>query len=135
MASRHSHDQRRKTGEGHPPSRWEQGSGTVTGVALVMMVGVLLVALAAGGNILLAATVARTAADHAALAGAGALERGDVAPCSTAESLASANRAQLVDCEVIGEDVRVRVAVHPTVGILPVVERSARAGPVECATD
>ena len=106
----------------------------MTGVALVMMVGVLLVALAAGGNILLAGTVARTAADHAALAGAGALERGDAAPCSTAGALASANRAQLVDCEVIGEDVRVRVAVRPTVGILPVVERSARAGPVECAT-
>lgn len=133
MASRHKRNRWCGTGEGHPPSRWERGSGTVTGVALVMMVGVLLVALAAGGNILLAATVARTAADHAALAGANVLEEGAAAPCATAESLATANRAQLVDCEVIGEDVRVRVAVRPTVGILPVVERSARAGPVECA--
>lgn len=124
MASRHNGSR--------PHGRWEQGSGTVTGVALVMVVGVLLVALAAGGNILLAGTVARTAADHAAVAGATALDQGNASPCAMAERLATANRARLAGCEVIGEDVRVRVAVRPTAGILPEVERSARAGPVEC---
>lgn len=112
---------------------WERGSGTVVGVALVLMVGALLAALAAGANMLIAGTVARTAADQAALAGASAFSEGSADPCSAASMVAFANRGILVSCEVIDEDVRVRVGVRPSVAMLPQVERVARAGPVACA--
>ena len=112
---------------------WERGSGTVSGIALVLMIGVLLAALAVGANMLITGTVARTAADQAALAGASALSEGVDDPCSTASMVASANRGNLVSCEVIDEDVRVRVGVRSSVAVLRQVERVARAGPVACA--
>lgn len=115
-----------------PESDRERGSGTVSGITLVLAAGLLLASVAAGGSMLAAVSVARTGADQAALAGAMSLMRGGGDPCGEAGMAARANRGRLVSCEVVGEDVRVRVAVRPSVPALPEVARVALAGPIPC---
>lgn len=114
--------------------RDEQGSGTVVSVALVV------IALILTGAILLwvaatdASMKAATAADLAALAAADTargLRPGS--PCAVAQGLASANHAQLVQCEVestgtVGITVSVPVSFQ-TLGItLYSATARARAG-------
>ena len=74
--------------------------------------------------------VAQSAADLAALAGADTAGAGGV-PCAVAANIAEANRARLVDCAVIGREVRVTVQVEGPrwLGQTGDLTAQARAGP------
>lgn len=113
-------------------ARSDSGSGTIAGVALIAVVGVMLAAVASAGNLLVNQTKARAAADLAAVSAAMALRKGSEDPCSTASAVALGNDAELRSCTIDGEDVTVRVARDTLVPFAPEVSRSARAGPTPC---
>ena len=109
----------------------DRGAATVFATAVL---GVL-VAVAAGLGLVTAVVVhhrmAQSAADLAALAGAGAVARGEDA-CAEAGAVAAANDASLVDCRADGaREVWVQVQVTGPhwlgQGVDPTAE--ARAGP------
>jgi secretion/DNA translocation related TadE-like protein len=113
------------------PGRGDRGAATVLATAVL---GVL-VAVAAGLGLVTSVVVhhraAQSAADLAALAGAGAAVRGEDA-CAAAETVARANDASLVDCRAAASRevwVQVRVTGPRWLGqgIDPTAE--ARAGP------
>lgn len=104
------------------------------------MIAVLTVVVALGaaglvvGQFAVAGRQARSAADLTALAGAVARQSGGDA-CRAARPLARDNRAELVDCEVVGDQldfvvtVRVRVSVRTRLPGAPrAVEAVAHAG-------
>jgi len=112
-------------------------SGSAT-VLVVVLVGVLvMVALlgAAGAGVLVAHRRASAAADLAALAAADALGpgRAGTRACSAAGRVSAANGAEMMSCEVQGDDVLVRVGIEarPITGWWSLtVPARARAGPV-----
>lgn len=110
----------------------DEGSGTINGVMLIAIAAVLISAIAAGGNVLLCISQARSAADQAAIAGAYSASDGDFDPCIKSRITASLNDAALVSCTVAEEDVTVKAEVKTAVPFVPLVSRMARAGPVEC---
>lgn len=81
------------------------------------------------GGLLVAKRRAAAAADLAALAGAGAVQRGNPG-CAAAATTAGANQARVVSCRQDGDivEVEVAVAVHAVPGVAEVRDR-ARAGP------
>lgn len=117
--------------------RDERGSATVLGLALIfvcLLVGVLAVSL---GELAGARARLSAAADLAALAGAAHGLRGD--QCAAAARVATLGGAELVTCELSGEDVAVAVSGEVP-GIIakimgaagedpPRIEVRARAGP------
>ncbi|NMM93331.1 Rv3654c family TadE-like protein [Bifidobacterium oedipodis] len=116
--------------------QWEEGSGTMAGAILVMVVGIMLAIVACAGNLLICQNRARSLADLIALQSATAFWQGDTAdPCAFAAGLARANDIRLSGCEVNGDDVRLAVEVPTAVPIAPYVERTALAGPVECVKE
>lgn len=112
--------------------RDDLGSGTLLGVMLIAVVGLMLAAGASAGNLLICQAKARASADLSAVSSASALRAGAEDPCALAASVATANGSGLVSCEVVGEDVSVRVSVATLVPFAPEVSRAARAGPVAC---
>ena len=107
---------------------------------VVTLTGLLLVlTLVAGGlgRLLVDHRRVATAADLAALAGAGAVQVGGD-PCVAARAIAARNAAALVSCQVSGEQVTVRTQLSSTgfgrllgqVGGPFAVEAEAHAGPV-----
>jgi secretion/DNA translocation related TadE-like protein len=110
----------------------DEGSGTINGVMLITVAAVLISAIAAGGNVLLCISQARSAADQAAIAGAYSASDGDFDPCLKSRITASLNDASVVSCTVVDEDVTVKAEVKTAVPFVPAVSRMARAGPVEC---
>jgi secretion/DNA translocation related TadE-like protein len=114
-------------------ARFEEGSGTMAGAMLVMAIGVALAVTACVGNLMICQNRARSLADLIAFDAAFALwQANDVDPCVLAREMASSNDANLTSCVVEQEDVWVTVAVSTMVPVAPHVERTARAGPVEC---
>lgn len=106
----------------------------VTWWGLVMM-AVALAVVAAGGELAATYGNARTAADAAALAGAGAhpLAGGDGDVCAAADRLAARNGAELAECRVTGRRaaslrVTVAVVVEPGVDLLRRALGSVTAG-------
>lgn len=101
-------------------------------LAVLLLIGAALGVVAA---IVRAHRAAQSAADLAALAGAGALQRGDD-PCGSATGLAAANGARLVGCRIDGRDVVVRVEVSGPrwLGAVADPDATARAGPGEVTT-
>jgi len=101
----------------------------------VLAVGLLCVlvaaSFAAAGAAIVARHRAQSAADLAALAAAVHLAEGPDPACGQARRIASANRARLVSCRVVGSDVIVTTEVRPAgVAALAGVARAhARAGP------
>ena len=113
--------------------RIEEGSGTMAGAMLVMAVGVMLAVTASVGNLMICQNKARSLADLIAFDAAYALWQADVEdPCALAGRLASANDVELSACEVQDEDVWLTITVRTMVPVAPQVERTARAGPVDC---
>jgi secretion/DNA translocation related TadE-like protein len=110
--------------------RTERGAATVLVVALAGLM--LVVGLAVVGVTAVVAThrSAQSAADLAALAGAGALASGRDG-CATADVIARANGADLTGCEVAARDLLVRVGVtaRPGFGLTFDLTARARAGP------
>ena len=115
----------------------DEGSGTMAGVALIMLVAVLLTSVATAGHLLTRRAVARSAADLAALSAAVALRDGRGEPCVVAAAVASAHGGDLTSCAIggdLGGDVTVRVALATDVPFMPHVGIDARAGPVACGS-
>ncbi|MGH3965334.1 MAG: Rv3654c family TadE-like protein [Pseudonocardiaceae bacterium] len=75
---------------------------------------------------------AESAADLAALAGAGTAVAGERYACTQARRVTDRMRVQLVSCQAHGWDVLVEVAARPTgwLGRLGAATGRARAGPV-----
>ena len=107
----------------------QRGSATVLAVAMLVLLGVAAAVAVGLGGLLVAKRQAAAAADLAALAGAAALQRGEVG-CDAAEATATANHAQVVTCRQDGDvvDLEVSVLASSLPGI-EVVSARARAGP------
>ena len=71
----------------------DEGSGTISGVALIAVAAIMLGAAASAGNLLLCLHRAQNAADLASVAAANALYSGSSDPCSVAERTISGNNA------------------------------------------
>ncbi len=114
----------------HQPT--ERGGATVLAVGLVGVLATLAVLVGALGGAVADLRRAESAADLAALAGAGAAQAGED-PCGSARFSAGRNGARLVACAVAGEVVTVRVQrrTHPVLGRRFTVSGRARAGPVQ----
>lgn len=85
----------------------DEGSGTISGVALIAVAAIMLGAAASAGNLLLCLHRAQNAADLASVAAANALYSGSSDPCSVAERTISGNNATIGSCTIEGEDVLV----------------------------
>ena len=117
----------------------ESGSGSVLVVGAIAALVVVLLGMMALVAAAVAAQRVRTAADLAAIAGAGAAagmlsaSAGAGNPCTVAASVATANGGELRACELQGDaEVLVEIAVPvslPWPGAPSVATPSARAGP------
>lgn len=113
----------------------DEGSGTLLVVALLALVLVMGGLVLSVGTVRVARVHLQAVADLAALAGADAsapagwVDVGDV-PCGRAGEVAAANGVEVLTCEVIASDTRVRVGREVHVGGMRLdVEARARAGP------
>jgi secretion/DNA translocation related TadE-like protein len=104
----------------------DRGSATIIGAAVGLAVLSIGVVVAKSATDAVARAEARSAADLAALAGAGWARAGQSVACARAREFASANRAVMVSCVLDGLDIELSVEVK---GIRAV----ARAGPVRGA--
>ena len=118
----------------------DEGSGTISGVALIAVAAIMLGAAASADsylnqqNILAAAlaTGAQNAADLASVAAANALYSGSSDPCSVAERTISGNNATIGSCTIEGEDVLVEAQVGTQMPFVSHVGKQSRAGPIVC---
>jgi secretion/DNA translocation related TadE-like protein len=113
------------------PADWpagDDGSGTVWVLALVVLLASSAVAVTLLLGVVAAHRRAVAAADLAALAAAGRLDRSPWAACQAAAAVVRANRAGLAGCDVQGWSVVVSARVDPVLPLLPPVEATARAG-------
>nr|WP_120491484.1 Rv3654c family TadE-like protein [Corynebacterium lactis] len=125
--SRNATRRRSHSGPSHSQSRgsgfWrgEEGSTTVLSALLIAaVVGLMMVAVAAGAT-LVAARKAAVAADLSAVAGAVAAQESDDA-CDASRRIAAENGARLLSCGRFGEDVQVEIERSGR-------RKAARAGP------
>jgi secretion/DNA translocation related TadE-like protein len=106
--------------------RSDRGSATIVGLAVgvaVLFTGLAVVKSAAD---VISRAKARSAADLAALAGAGWARAGQDVACARAAEFATANNAVMVSCVLEGLDLELAVEVKG-------VRAVARAGPVRGA--
>lgn len=110
--------------------RTERGGATVMALACAGVLLLIGAALGVVAAIVVTHRTAQSAADLAALAGAGAVASGD--PCARAADVAAANGAVLSTCELHGRDVLVEVLVTGPrwLGQDADLTGRARAGPV-----
>jgi secretion/DNA translocation related TadE-like protein len=113
------------------PRRDQRGSATVLALGLVGVLAFATVLLSALGGVVADQRRVASAADLAALAGAGALQDG-ADPCAAARSSAARNGASLDSCRVDDQVVTVRVlrAAGHVLGRRLEVSSRSRAGPV-----
>lgn len=114
--------------------RLDSGSGTLLGVALIAVVGVLLGAVGIAGRVMYCQSVAQTGADAAAIGAASALNGVSAAAtmCGEAGQIAAANQVNLEECASVGSDAVVRVSVSTGVPLVSHVTADSRAGPEDC---
>ncbi|MFF0489501.1 Rv3654c family TadE-like protein [Nocardia sp. NPDC004068] len=109
----------------------DEGGATV--LACVAVAALLALTLLTGqvGAVIAARHRAQSVADLGALAAAGALDSGT--GCERAEEIARRMRARVLECDVAGWDVTVRVEASVVAGPLAArpVRAAARAGPVD----
>jgi secretion/DNA translocation related TadE-like protein len=109
----------------------DRGAATVwVAGAIAVLMGVVVFGLHLGGAIL-ARHQAQSAADLAALAGAGVVLTGEPHACEQARRVTDRMRVHLVSCRARGWDVLVEVAARPAGGLGGLGEATgrARAGP------
>ncbi|MFN2494313.1 MAG: Rv3654c family TadE-like protein [Pseudonocardiaceae bacterium] len=109
----------------------DRGSATIWAAgAIAVLMSVVVVGLHLGG-VILARHQAESAADLAALAGAGAVLAGEQQACGQARRVTDRMRVQLVSCRARGADVLVEVTARPVgrLGDLGEATGRARAGP------
>jgi secretion/DNA translocation related TadE-like protein len=104
----------------------DEGSGTISGVALIAVAAIMLGAAASAGNLLLCLHRAQNAADLASVAS------GSSDPCSVAERTISGNNATIGSCAIEGEDVLVEAQVGTQMPFVSHVGKQSRAGPIVC---
>ena len=109
----------------------DEGSGTISGVALIAVAAIMLAMVAAAGNLLLCLHRVQNMADLASVAAAQALYDG-ADPCAAAERTLSGNEVALESCSTEDEDVIVTATVSTSVPFVPEVSRRSRAGPIAC---
>ncbi|RSX53633.1 TadE-like protein [Bifidobacterium goeldii] len=113
--------------------RSDEGSGTMLGVMLIMLAGVLMGVIAAAGNLLICQTKARSIADVAVISAADSFWKGATNdPCAIAQYAAKADAGSVTACSTEGDDVTVTVAVPTKVPFMPTVSQQSRAGPLLC---
>ncbi len=124
--------------------RWlkqaDSGSGTVLGLVIVGLVGVLASIIVCAGSYLICQSQAHTYAQQIALDAAfeqqirtlseSASSRGSL--CAQASAKLNNDDFKLASCTVDGEDVQVAVEGIPRVKFLPHPRVLARAGPAQC---
>lgn len=111
----------------------DEGSGTISGVALIAVAAIMLATVAAAGNLLLCLHRVQNMADLASVAAAQALYDGDADPCAAAERTLFGNEVALESCSLEDEDVIVTATVSTSVPFVPEVSRRSRAGPISCS--
>ena len=99
----------------------DEGSGTISGVALIAVAAIMLGAAASAGNLLLCLHRAPNA-----------LYSGSSDPCSVAERTISGNNATIGSCTIEGEDVLVEAQVGTQMPFVSHVGKQSRAGPIVC---
>lgn len=110
----------------------DEGSGTISGVALIAIVAAMLGAVAMAGNLLLCVHRAQNTADLASVAAAQSLRDGAADPCAAASRTTSGNGTRLESCAIEGEDAVVAVRADTQGPFAPWVVRQSRAGPITC---
>ena len=110
----------------------DEGSGTISGVALIAVAAIMLGAAASAGNLLLCLHRAQNVADLASVAAANALYSGSSDPCSVAERTISGNNVTIGSCTIEGEDVLVEAQVGTQMPFVSHVGKQSRAGPIVC---
>ncbi|WP_307597277.1 Rv3654c family TadE-like protein [Nocardia pseudobrasiliensis] len=113
--------------------RGEEGGATVLACLAVVALLALTLLTAQLGAVVAGRHRAQAVADLGALAAAGALADGERAGCVKAEEIVRRMRAALLECDVVGWDVTLRVETSVAAGLLVVrpVQAMARAGPVD----
>ncbi len=111
----------------------DEGSGTISGVALIAVAAIMLATVASAGNLLLCLHRVQNMADLASVAAAQALYDGDADPCAAAERTLSGNEVALESCSLEDEDVIVTAVISTSVPLVPEVSRRSRAGPIACS--
>jgi secretion/DNA translocation related TadE-like protein len=108
----------------------ERGAATVFAVACLAVLLLIGSALGVVAAMVRAHRAAQSAADLAALAAASAIARGRD-PCGSAAAIAESNGAELVACEIHGQDALVTVEVTGPrwLGQASDLTAQARAGP------
>jgi secretion/DNA translocation related TadE-like protein len=106
--------------------RTERGSATLFAVACLAVLVLVAAALGVVAAMVRAHRIAQSAADLAALAVADAVRSGRD-PCAAGRSVAEANRALLVSCDLDGADALVTVTVAGPHWLGQVADLSARA--------
>ncbi|MBR5950140.1 MAG: flp pilus-assembly TadE/G-like family protein [Actinomycetaceae bacterium] len=109
----------------------ERGSGAVQSLGYFFVLVVLFYALISGGVIMQAKHRAQAGVDLGAIAGAQAISRGETAKsaCAYARAIVSENHAEILSCEVDGEQVSVYAQSQPALSALPALYAHAVAAP------
>ncbi len=113
--------------------RSDRGSATVWSVTALAALLAVAVAVVHLGGVAVARHQAESAADLAALAGAGRVVAGEQAACGRAGEITERMRVRLDSCRIQGWDVLVEVSASPAgpVGRFGAAKARARAGPVD----
>ncbi|MQA14392.1 MAG: hypothetical protein GEV09_09520 [Pseudonocardiaceae bacterium] len=113
-------------------ARCDRGSATVWSVGAIAALLTVAAVLVQLGGVSVARHQAESAADLAALAGAGRAVAGAATACERAGSITDRMRVHLESCRVQGWDVLVEVSARPggPLGNVGVATARARAGPV-----
>lgn len=116
--------------------RWmrgaDEGSGTISGVALIAIAAIMIGAIAMAGDMLMCVHRAQNTADMAATVAADSLRNGASDPCEPASRTAVGHGTQLMSCVIEDEDASVTVRAATKVPFAPWVVRQSRAGPIDC---
>lgn len=115
--------------------RSDRGSASVWSAGALGALLTVVVALVHVGGIAVARHQAESAADLAALAGAGRVVAGEQAACERAGRMTERMRVRLDSCRVHGWDVLVEVSARPSgpTGRFGAATARARAGPADHA--
>lgn len=111
--------------------RDERGAATVQGIGLIGVLTVFALICVCAASMFVTNRQSQSAADLAALAGAGAVGAGQD-PCAAAQRVAARNKAEITACRVSGwvVSVSVRVTTPRLFGTTYQMQARARAGPV-----
>ncbi|WP_180380745.1 Rv3654c family TadE-like protein [Alloscardovia macacae] len=116
-------------------ARSDEGSGTLLGAVLILLVGLAAFCAVCAGSFLTCRAEAQSLAESTASDLAYTLQiEGSSSVCEQARERFSSGQFMLDSCVVDGEDVQVSIRGIPRLSFLPQVRETARAGPVDCVS-